>query len=72
MAITLRWTSIAVFCSICAAVSYSFGQDLRKQFGTNSVEVANALNQGIQLVRAKKPDQGMPHIERAIRADPNL
>ncbi len=42
------------------------------KYGTRSEKAARALHQGIRLVQGKQPREALPHLAKAVQADPQL
>ncbi len=64
------YVRIAVAVLILSVAVPARAQDLRDQFGTQSLEAAKAIDQTIKLVQMKKAQEAVTVIEGAIKADP--
>jgi S1-C subfamily serine protease/Tfp pilus assembly protein PilF len=47
-------------------------RDLRKQYGTNSLEAAQHLKEALELLQAKKAKEALVEFDKAIKADDKL
>jgi S1-C subfamily serine protease/Tfp pilus assembly protein PilF len=72
--ILMRCRPLLVVLLVALALSphRSQGQDLRDQFGTQSLKAARALSQAVTLARAKKLKDALTAVESAIKADPRF